>query len=141
MIVIPRNEQQRAIMFELMRAAGVCDSPELIMIGWVTEGKLVMVVGLDTFIGKTCHIHVSIAKGYTYTPKHMLEFVFMKAFENVSMLVGVVNSNNEAAMKYDKHLGFEESMRFEGMHEDGGDMVILTMRKDQCRYLNMKEAA
>lgn len=144
MIVVPQNKAQAEKLLTLLQeGAGVQPSPELMMVGWVIGNQLVMVVGFDTFIGKTCHIHVSMAKGFNFTPKKMLKEVFEFAFneKKLKMLVGVVNSRNEAALKYDLHLGFEESVRFPEMHDDGGDIVVLVMRREQCRYLNMKEAA
>ena len=142
MIVTPQNENEYATMLKLLNeGAGVMPSPQLMMCGWVQDNKLVMVVGLDSFVGKTCHIHVSMAQGFNYTPRAMLQEVFKTAFENCHMLIGVVNSKNENALKYDQHLGFVESVRFPGMHDDGGDLVVLTMSKDQCKYLEMKEAA
>ena len=144
MVVVPQSKEQAEAMLTLLQeGAGVKPSPELIMIGWVKDKKLVMVVGIDTFIGKTCHIHVSMAQGFTYTPKEMLKTVFDFAFGEAGrdMLVGIVNSKNAAALKYDLHLGFTESFRFPGMHDDGGDLVVLTMTRDQCKYLEMKEKA
>ena len=47
----------------------------------------------------------------------------------------VVNSNNIKAMEYDQKLGFKEAVRFAGMHEDGGDLVVFEMNKSDCRWI------
>ena len=57
------------------------------------------------------------------------------------MIIGVVNSKNVAALKYDLHLGFKELFRIPKMHDDDGDVVILGMTRDECKYLDQKEAA
>ena len=144
MIVTPKTSEQHEKMLQLLsEGAGIMPSLELTMIGWVRDDKLVMVVGLDSVVGKTCRIHVSMAEGFNHTPKAMLQAVFDFAFneEGHAMLVGIVNSKNEKAMRYDLHLGFIEHTRLPEMHDNGGDIVVLTMTREQCRYLNMKEAA
>jgi hypothetical protein len=122
-------------------------TPDTRYIAWVDPGggALKLVVALNAFLGKTCQIHVAMKDGFSYTPKAMLEAVFDYTFNQIGLelLVGIVNSKNAPAMKYDKHLGFEESHRLPGVHDDGGDIVIMTMNREQCRYLKstVKEAA
>lgn len=116
---------------------------DLRVIGWVTENKLRMVVGLNAFIGGVCQIHVAMEPGYEFTPKAMLEYVFFEVFNvlKVKQLLGIVNSHNRKAMVYDKHLGFSEITRLPGMHDDGGDLVLLGMKAEDCRYLDKEMAA
>ena len=144
MIVVPQNPEQAEAMAKFLHdTAGINPSAQLTMIGWVADGKLQMAVGLDSFIGKTCAIHVGMAKDWNYTPKEMLKVVFDFAFNTAQreMLIGIVNSKNENAMKYDLHLGFKVEHTIPGMHDDGGDLVILSMKKADCKYLEMKEKA
>jgi hypothetical protein len=47
----------------------------------------------------------------------------------VEKAIGVLNSLNTKAVEYDKKLGFTEIVRLEGMHDDGGDLVVLNMDK------------
>ncbi|MCJ7557858.1 MAG: GNAT family N-acetyltransferase [Gammaproteobacteria bacterium] len=146
MVVTANTKEQLNAMTRLMyQGAGVKPSEDLTMIGWVNQSdeKLVMVVGFNSQVGKTCRIHVSMADGFSFTPRAMLKAVFSYAFDlaGCEMLIGIVNSNNERALRYDLHLGFEESIRFPGVHDDGGDIVVLTMKRSQCKYLDIKEAA
>lgn len=117
--------------------AHVQPSPDLRCIGWVSGGHLVIVVGLNAFIGSVAQIHVAFAPGWHFPPRNMLREVFRYAFGPAKreMLLGVVNSRNNAAMRFDMRLGFTEVTRLPGMHDEGGDMVLLAMRRDQCRYL------
>ena len=142
MITIPQNKVEYDCMGAFLQAlAYVKRSSDLSMVGWVTEDKLRMVVGLNGFIGGVCQIHVAMEPGYEFTPKAMLEYVFHKVFVElgVKQLLGIVNSHNRKAMVYDKHLGFSEIMRLPGMHDDGGDLVLLGMKPEECRYLDMKK--
>lgn len=146
MIVAPSNKEQFQIMASfLLHHAKVQPSPDMKLIAWWDDAakELKVVVGLDSFIGKTCQIHVAMVKDYAFTPRALLDVVFDYAFNALGreMLLGTVNSRNVAAIRYDKHLGFVENHRIPGMHEDGGDIVLMSMLKEQCRYLKQKEAA
>lgn len=109
-------------------------NPETKVIEWC--------IGFDSFIGKTCQIHV-VNFQKKYTPRKLLFAVFDYAFNKacVETLLGVVNSNNEEAMKYDKNLGFKEVYRLKDMHDDGGDLVLFEMKKADCRFIREKKYA
>lgn len=144
MIVTARTpEEWRVLTGFLRHYAGVVPSAEMQCIGWVSdeEKKLAIVVGLDGFIGKIAHIHVAYAEGWHFTPRLLLREVFRYAFITAKreMLVGVVNSRNEKAMRMDLHLGFREVTRLPGMHDNGGDVVLLAMKKAECRYLDVPD--
>lgn len=148
MILVPRNAQQFKALSEFIRdRAYVQPTPDTRYIAWVDPGgqSVKMVVAMNGFLGKTCQIHVAMRDDFSFTPRKMLEAVFNYAFNQAGreLLVGVVNSKNVPALKYDEHLGFSEAHRFPGVHDDGGDLVIMTMNRDQCRYLKakVKEAA
>ena len=109
-------------------------NPETQVIEWC--------IGFDSFLGKTCQIHV-VNFQKKYTPRKLLFAVFDYAFNKagVETLLGVVNSNNELAMKYDQNLGFKEVCRLPGMHDDGGDLVLFAMNKADCRFIREKKYA
>ena len=138
-MVTAKNEHDWLALAEFLRRyAFVTPSQDMQCVGWVSEGKLVIVVGLQGFLGKVCQIHLAFAPGWHYSPRTMLREVFHHAFVTAGreMLVGIVNSKNEKAMRMDAHLGFRELIRLPGMHDDGGDLVLLGMSKDNCRYLD-----
>lgn len=121
----------------LQNEIGVQPCADLQAIFWIDEkGDVEWVVGYTAFIGKTCQMHMVNLKG-GYTPKKLLRDAFSYAFEDCGRekVLGVVNSLNTKAMDYDKKLGFNEILRFDGMHDDGGDLVVLEMNKANCRWL------
>jgi RimJ/RimL family protein N-acetyltransferase len=73
----------------------------------------------------------------SYTPKGLLfgAFDFPFNYLGVEKIIAIVNSLNTRAMNYDKKLGFTEVVRLEGMHDDGGDLVVLEMNKADCRWI------
>lgn len=124
----------------LRHHASVQPATDTQCIGWVTdEQKLVIVVGLTSFLGSVAQIHVAFADGWHFSPRSMLRAVFDYAFNKAGreMLLGIVNSKNLKAMRLDLHLGFRELYRLPGLHDDGGDIVVLGMRKNECRYIDL----
>ena len=129
----------------IQHGAGVLPSPDQQFLIWTKDAKPVLVVCFNAFFQKCCQIHVAMAPDYRSTPRQMLYETFSVPFQEwgIEVLLGVVSSKNERAMRYDLHLGFHELARLPGVHTDGGDLVILQMWKKDCRYLRgeMKKAA
>ena len=148
MTIYPQTPEQANVLAAfLQKHAGVAPSTDAKLMAWVEtagdEAKLCLVVGFNAFLGSVCQMHVAMAPDYHFTPKEMLRATFHHAFNDfkVKKLLGIVNSKNEKAMKYDLHLGFTEEHRMPGMHDDDGDIVILSMTREQCKYLEEKAAA
>lgn len=95
------------------------------------------VVGYTSFLGKTCQMHMVKLKDAKYTPKKLIWASFDYPFNQLGLEVvfGVLNGNNTIAVKYDRHLGFKEVQRFPGVHDDGGDMILMAMNKADCRWI------
>jgi len=141
-IVIPKSKLEWTAMAAFINFhAKVSPSPDMQFFGYVRGEKLCMVVALDGFLGKTAQINVANAPDWHFTPRVMLREVFRYAFVTAGreMLLGVLNSRNTRAMNYDLHLGFRELLRLPGLHEDGGDFVVLGLKKSDCRYIDAME--
>lgn len=146
MIVYPQSaDQASALAMFLLKHAYTQPTPDMKCMAWAQndglKSELCMVVAFNAFMGKTCQLHVAMAPGFHFTPKEMLRAVFHHAFIDfgVKKLLGIVNSNNQKAINYDEHLGFTEEYRLVGMHDDGGDIVLLSMTPERCRYIDMSE--
>ncbi len=94
---------------------------------------------IDNFIGKTCCMHVVIQKP-EYLSRSMIKETFGYIFNRcgVELVFGLVDSTNKEAIDFDLRLGFEEMMRVPNGGLDG-DLVILGMKKNQCRWILKKE--
>ena len=140
MIAFPTDEKQWQAMAAFMKHhSGVDPSTGTKYMGWIdTENtKLSICVAFNGFMGNLCQIHIAMADGYSYSPREMLKEVFQFAFDGLKreLLVGVVSELNKRALRFDKHLGFEEHSRFKKALFDGtADLIILTMTPEQCRY-------
>ena len=139
MILTTKDPDLKELALEVLyREVGVepCNTTQAIM--WVnpTSGDLVWLVGYTNFLGKTCQMHVVKFKGHL-SPKQMLKACFDYPFNQLGLKIvfGIVNSNNKKALHYDQRLGFKEAIRFPKVHTDDGDLVVLQMNKDECRWI------
>ena len=60
-------------------------------------------------------------------------YVFITCDRGV--IIGLVPSNNEKALKLDAHIGFKEVGRVRDGHDFGVDTVIMELRRENCRWL------
>ena len=121
----------------LLKEVGVQPCWDLQALFWTDEASNIeWVIGYTAFIGKTCQMHMVNLKG-GYTPKGLLFGAFDYPFNHLGLekAFGIVNSLNTKAMEYDKKLGFIEAIRFPGVHDDGGDLVVFEMNKSDCRWI------
>jgi len=111
-------------------------------IGLARRGALIAGCMVDWFNGASCYMHVA-AEGRNWLNRDFLWHCFHYVFEQMGarVAIGIVPSDNEAALRFDKHLGFIEQTRIpEGC--PNGDLVILTITREQARqWLELKEAA
>jgi len=138
MICSAQTPEARQIASDiLLKEVGVQPCGDLQALFWVDEqDKIEWVIGYTAFIGKTCQMHMVNLKG-GYTPKKLLKASFDYPFNQLGIekAFGIVNSNNVKAIQYDQKLGFKEAVRFAGMHDDGGDLVVFEMDKTDCRWI------
>jgi hypothetical protein len=121
----------------LLKEVGVQPCGDLQALFWVdAENKIEWVVGYTAFIGKTCQVHFVNLKG-GYTPKGLLFGAFDFPFNHYGLekVFGIVNSKNTKAVEYDRKVGLKEALRFEGMHDNDGDLIVLYMDKADCRWI------
>jgi hypothetical protein len=99
------------------------------------EDGLVAGVVYDHFNGAVVHAHIVVERQAT---KDWYRAIFDYPFNvlGVKKIVGQVSSYNLKALHLDKSLGFEEEGRIKEFFTSGADMVILTMRREQCKVLN-----
>lgn len=144
MIVHPKTDTELAACQAFLLAhGGVAPSADSRYVCWIEEEKLRVLVCFNGFVGKVCQMHIAMAPDYHYSPREMLVACFRYAFEDCkcAMVLGVVNSLNTRAMRYDIHLGFKEIFRLPKMHDSGGAIVLMGMTEDECIWLNQQAEA
>lgn len=102
--------------------------------GLEKNGVLIAGVVFEGYTQASINAHIA-GEGRWFNREFMrvcFDYAFRQA--GVNKILGLVGSDNEKALKFDKHLGFIEECVIKDAHK-GGDLVILSMTKAQCRYI------
>ena len=112
---------------------------ETVCIGQEIDGNLVAVVGFCSFMPKACQMHIAAVDEVNWMSRDLLWAAFDYPFNKlgVSVILGQVCADNESALKLNRHLGFKVIAEIPDAHMDG-DLVIMTMRREDCRFLDIK---
>jgi L-amino acid N-acyltransferase YncA len=117
---------------------GMQFSPYATFIGQEIDGEVKAVVAFDNVLDKSCMMHTA-AIVPNWISRDLLWACFDYPFNilKVKVILASVASTNEEALKLDRHLGFKDKAYIEDAHIDG-DLVILAMRREDCRWLDIK---
>ena len=119
---------------------GMQFSPYATFIGQEIDGEVKAVVAFDNIADKSCEMHTA-AIVPNWISKDLLWACFDYPFNilKVKVILATVASSNTEALKLDRHLGFVDKAYIEDAHIDG-DLIILAMRRENCRWLDIKTA-
>lgn len=106
-------------------------------IGILRDGMVLGGFLFTDWNGISIQCHMAGQRGWL--TREMVLLFFGYAFNQLKAkkLIAPVASSNQEAMAMDLRAGFVEEARIKGAREDG-DMVFLTMTRDQCRWLSYK---
>jgi len=108
-------------------------------IGLEKDGELIACSGFGWFSGGSMHHHISIRNGARTHPAfwwYMAHYAFVQC--GVNMLIGVTPSANDKALNIAKHFGYKQILTLVGAGLNGGDLIIQTLDKNDCKWLNKK---
>ena len=97
----------------------------------------------DSFTVDACSVHFAIDNPFVIKHGFLNEIarhLFIQCGRK--RIFGLVPSNNEKALKLDKHIGMEEVARIPDAVKEGVDYIVMRMDKESCRWIEQnKEAA
>jgi len=104
------------------------------------HGMLIAGIVLESFNGRNANAHIA-GIGRHWMNRNMLTSFFHYAFNHLKLtrLTGLVPRSNFSARAFDEHAGF----KYECTLVDGaadGDLDVLVMRREDCRYLPVRDA-
>ena len=116
---------------------GLARAEKMTAIGLRRHGELIAGVIYEGFNGRNVWMHVAAIPGARWLVRGYLKACFLYPFtvcgcERVS---GYVDDSNEAAKRFDEHLGFKPEARLSGAAADGGDVISYVMWKKDCRHV------
>lgn len=103
----------------------------------VKDGQLLGGTIFQGYTGASIEMHVAGFDPH-WISKSLIFVTFGYPFLQLGCLkvIGRVAENNKQALEFDLKLGFIEEARIRDVYPEG-DLLILTMRRDQCRWLNL----
>jgi len=120
----------------LYERAFVQPSNDLRALLWYSKkGTIDWVVGYNNWIGKTVQMHV-VSSGES-NPKTLAFAAYDYPFNQcgIDIIFGVINSLNKKSIILAEKAGFTEKERWEKMHDNGGDIVLMEMKKENCKWI------
>lgn len=111
-------------------------SSDLRLIGLVAGDCLRAVAAYNAWVGRTCCFHGAIDDPSAIT-RTFLRAIFEYPFEkcDVSHMFSLVSSENQRSINFCTRSGFKEVQRLVGAGEDGHDMVVLMLQRNECKWL------
>lgn len=119
------SEDFRGVLYVPDRFAHASASPEHVAIA----------VAYNSFIGRTCCMHTVIQQPEAMSRAIVREsfaYPFLRA--GCEVVLALVDEANDAALDFDKRLGFEVLTRVPHGGLDG-DLIILRMSRSMCRWI------
>lgn len=105
-------------------------------IGLERNGSLVAAALYDNCTGRSVQMHVASDGTSRWMTREFLRVCFDYPFNQlkVNKVMGLVDSTNEAAIRFDENIGFqlEHVVKDAGRH---GDIRIYSMTRQQCRWI------
>lgn len=102
------------------------------------DGELVGGVVLTDYTRASINAHMAGFDKH-WGSRDLLWCVFHYCFEQlkVNKIFGQVPASNEHALNVNLKIGFQEEVRVKDVFVDG-DLIVVSMRRDQCRWLKLK---
>ena len=108
-------------------------------IGQEKDGKLIVVVGYNNFLPNSCQMHIA-STDVLWPTKDFLFAVFDYPFNKlkVKVIIAPICKDNVKSLNLCRKLGFEQVADIPYGHPDG-DLIIVTMKRNQCKWLQQGE--
>lgn len=128
------NQHGRVGRWVIERTGGVYTKLDTTAVGLEHGGKLIAGCIYHMYNINSICMHVAADGAFT---KEFIWFSFYYPFEQlkVKKIIAMVESDNELALDIDRRLGFVHEHTIEGAGRKA-DMVLLSMTRDQCKWLN-----
>jgi hypothetical protein len=103
------------------------------------DGQIVAGVVVNNYNCANATAHIAIAyrtREIVDLFRHVCRYAFVQC--GLSRLTGMVPLSKPDVIAFDKHLGFKEEFVMRKAAHDGGDLMVLVMWPDGCRWLGDK---
>ena len=131
----PMTENHERAFFNEKTHVIRCEDTQGI-VAYSATGKILACMVADSFSPDSCNLHVFIDSPMVIKHGFLLEcFTHIFHVCKRSHVFGLVPSNNEKALKFNRHIGFTEVCRIPDGVGTGTDYVIMRMDKADCQWI------
>lgn len=135
------EEDARPLIAWAERILGISFFSDARAIGWGRPDAIRAVAVYERWSGNDCCVHLASDGGPGWLSRQFLAAGFAYPFEVAGLrrITGLVPASNERALRLNRHFGYREEGRLRHAADDGGDIIIMGMLREECRFI--REAA
>lgn len=113
---------------------------DAVAIGLEEDGELIAGVVFNLYTGPSIMMHVAAEPGRRWLTRDFLYRCFAYPFIQLKChrVGGLVREDNLDAQRFDEHLGFKREGLVRRGADDGTNLILYGMLKEECRWLEMK---
>ena len=106
---------------------------EMVYIATESNGKITCATGYNCYLGASIHMHVALKGRFTKEARwYAFHYPFIEL--GVNKIIAPIDEKNIKSLNIAKHFGFVTEAIIKDASPNG-DLHLLTMTKEQCRYL------
>lgn len=99
-------------------------------------GDILAAAVFDSFTNTTCMVHLAIENPLAIRSGLLTEAAnYLFHTRNRERIFGMTPSNNDRALKFNRHMGWVELYRVENAYDVGVDYVVQVITKADCKWL------
>jgi RimJ/RimL family protein N-acetyltransferase len=100
------------------------------------DGETIAAVVYDHFNGTNIFMHVAARPGRKWLNRHFLHETFKHPFITLGCrrVSAWIDRSNQDSRRFCAHLGFQVEGVMKGAAEDGGDVELYRLFREECRY-------
>lgn len=102
----------------------------------IRNGLIRAMVGYDHWTPNSVQMHICIVDKKAITKDFIKEgFKYPFITGGRGVVIGCTPADNEEALEFNRRLGFRETYRVKDGWEEGVDVVIQEMRREECKWV------
>lgn len=109
-------------------------------IGWGTPDDIRAVAIYERWSGNDCVVHLVSDRRPGWLSRRFLAAGFAYPFVQAGLrrITGLVPASNERALRLNQHFGYRQEGRLRHAADDGGDLIIMGMLREDCPYISQE---
>lgn len=132
--ILPLQREEEFKWVQEAAECALCDDMNGIVM--YRDGDIVAGILLESWSHNSVTIHIRVDDPLAFKhgfAEECFHYIFIET--NRGVLIGITPANNEASLRFNKHIGLREIYRISDGYDVGIDYVVQELRKENCRYI------